>query len=101
MLPEDCSASRQSVRVGCAGWSIPKQAASQFIGAGSHLNRYSKFFKLLRDQFIFLPFAQARDVGALGQFRWLRVPILSKTPENNYSCIKAVLRFPRLIYLLR
>jgi uncharacterized protein YecE (DUF72 family) len=44
MLPEDCSGSRQSVRVGCAGWSIPRQAASQFLGAGSHLNRYSEFF---------------------------------------------------------
>lgn len=44
MLLEDCSGSRQSVRVGCAGWSIPKQVASQFAGTGSHLNRYSKFF---------------------------------------------------------
>ena len=30
MLPEDCSGSRQSVRVGCAGWSIPKHVASKF-----------------------------------------------------------------------
>jgi uncharacterized protein YecE (DUF72 family) len=44
MLLEDCSGSRQSVRVGCAGWSIPKQVAAQFVGTGSHLNRYSKFF---------------------------------------------------------
>jgi uncharacterized protein YecE (DUF72 family) len=34
----------QPVRVGCAGWSIPKQAALHFIGVGSHLNRYSEFF---------------------------------------------------------
>jgi uncharacterized protein YecE (DUF72 family) len=36
--------SGQSVRVGCAGWGIPKQASSHFIGTGSHLNRYSEFF---------------------------------------------------------
>jgi uncharacterized protein YecE (DUF72 family) len=34
----------QPLRVGCAGWSIPKQTASHFIGAGSHLHRYSAFF---------------------------------------------------------
>ena len=42
---DTCSAAGQRVRVGCAGWSIPKQAASHFIGAGSHLNRYSAFFR--------------------------------------------------------
>ena len=34
----------QPVRVGCAGWSIPKQASPHFKAGGSHLNRYSDFF---------------------------------------------------------
>jgi uncharacterized protein YecE (DUF72 family) len=33
------------VRVGCAGWSIPIQAAAYFASLGSHLDRYSQVFK--------------------------------------------------------
>jgi uncharacterized protein YecE (DUF72 family) len=36
--------SGQPVRIGCAGWNIPKQAASHFVGTGSHLIRYSELF---------------------------------------------------------
>jgi uncharacterized protein YecE (DUF72 family) len=35
---------RQPVRVGCAGWSIPGQAAAHFASGGSHLERYSQSF---------------------------------------------------------
>jgi hypothetical protein len=35
--------SRQSVRVGCAGWSIPRQGAAHFVSGGSHLERASWF----------------------------------------------------------
>jgi uncharacterized protein YecE (DUF72 family) len=34
----------ESVRVGCAGWGIPREAASHFISAGHHLERYSQVF---------------------------------------------------------
>ncbi len=30
-----------NVRIGCAGWSIPKEQASQFPADGSHLERYA------------------------------------------------------------
>lgn len=30
------------IRVGCAGWSIPKQRSADFPSAGSHLERYSQ-----------------------------------------------------------
>jgi uncharacterized protein YecE (DUF72 family) len=30
--------------VGCAGWSIPRQAADAFPVAGSHLERYAGVF---------------------------------------------------------
>jgi uncharacterized protein YecE (DUF72 family) len=30
------------VRIGCAGWSIPKQFASRFPDGGTHLERYSR-----------------------------------------------------------
>ncbi len=33
-----------NVRVGCAGWNIPKQFASQFATHGTHLERYSRRF---------------------------------------------------------
>lgn len=33
------------VRVGCAGWSIPKERASHFPQMGSHLNRYAQRFR--------------------------------------------------------
>jgi uncharacterized protein YecE (DUF72 family) len=32
------------VRVGCAGWSIPRHAAAYFASVGSHLDRYSQVF---------------------------------------------------------
>jgi uncharacterized protein YecE (DUF72 family) len=32
------------VRVGCAGWSIPKHAAAHFACVGSHLDRYAQVF---------------------------------------------------------
>lgn len=30
----------QSIRIGCAGWTIPKQSASRFPAVGTHLARY-------------------------------------------------------------
>jgi uncharacterized protein YecE (DUF72 family) len=41
---DNCRDSCQPVRVGCAGWNIPKQSAPHFIAGGSHLVRYSSFF---------------------------------------------------------
>jgi uncharacterized protein YecE (DUF72 family) len=35
---------RQPVRVGCAGWNIPRDAIGQFASRGSHLERYSRSF---------------------------------------------------------
>jgi uncharacterized protein YecE (DUF72 family) len=32
------------IRVGTAGWSIPRAAASRFATAGTHLQRYARFF---------------------------------------------------------
>jgi uncharacterized protein YecE (DUF72 family) len=32
------------VRIGCAGWNIPKDHASSFPSAGSHLERYARRF---------------------------------------------------------
>jgi uncharacterized protein YecE (DUF72 family) len=34
----------QSMRIGCAGWNIPRLAAPIFNGEGTHLERYSKVF---------------------------------------------------------
>src|ERR1700685_1770913 len=34
--------SSQPVRVGCAGWNIPRDAARYFGSDGSHLERYAK-----------------------------------------------------------
>jgi uncharacterized protein YecE (DUF72 family) len=31
-----------AVRVGCAGWAIPPRYAHQFVGVGSHLQRYAQ-----------------------------------------------------------
>jgi uncharacterized protein YecE (DUF72 family) len=31
-----------AVKVGCAGWSIPPRYAHQFVGSGSHLQRYAQ-----------------------------------------------------------
>jgi uncharacterized protein YecE (DUF72 family) len=38
-----------AVRVGCAGWSIPKEHAGRFPEAGSHLVRYSQRFPAVED----------------------------------------------------
>ena len=33
------------VRIGTAGWSIPRAAASRFVSAGTHLERYSRLLR--------------------------------------------------------
>lgn len=33
-----------NIRIGCAGWSIPRQFAGRFAPNGSHLERYSQIF---------------------------------------------------------
>jgi uncharacterized protein YecE (DUF72 family) len=34
----------QTIRIGCAGWNIPRESASNFVPEGSHLDRYSRAF---------------------------------------------------------
>ena len=36
--------SREPIRVGSAGWTVPREAAAHFISGGSHLERYSQVF---------------------------------------------------------
>ena len=43
-IEESPTTLRESVRVGCAGWSIPRQSAACFASRGSHLERYSQAF---------------------------------------------------------
>lgn len=33
---------RQPIRIGCAGWNIPRAAAGDFISGGTHLQRYAQ-----------------------------------------------------------
>jgi uncharacterized protein YecE (DUF72 family) len=43
--PEESRASsREPIRIGCAGWSIPRQSAADFPPGGTHLERYSQEF---------------------------------------------------------
>lgn len=35
----------KALRIGTAGWSIPRQHASHLHGEGTHLDRYSQFFR--------------------------------------------------------
>src|SRR5271154_6912452 len=32
------------IRIGCAGWNVPRDGAAQFASGGSHLERYSRVF---------------------------------------------------------
>ena len=43
-IKESRTLSRQPVRVGCAGWNVPRQVAGHFVSRGSHLERYSQAF---------------------------------------------------------
>src|SRR5580692_8694648 len=43
-IDEGDISSHDPVRVGCAGWSIPRQAGAHFVSIGSHLKRYSQVF---------------------------------------------------------
>jgi uncharacterized protein YecE (DUF72 family) len=43
-IEEKPTFARQTVRVGCAGWNIPRQAAARFASSGSHLERYAQAF---------------------------------------------------------
>ena len=42
--PSSRSEFEESVRIGCAGWSVPALAAAEFPSAGTHLERYSRVF---------------------------------------------------------
>lgn len=44
LIKESRAFSRQPVRVGCAGWNIPRQATRHFASRGSHLERYAQLF---------------------------------------------------------
>jgi uncharacterized protein YecE (DUF72 family) len=35
------TAAESAVRIGCAGWSLPRAEVSRFVAAGSHLERYA------------------------------------------------------------
>ena len=35
-------AQRRIIRIGTAGWSVPKQYAGRFPGEGAHLERYAR-----------------------------------------------------------
>jgi len=37
-----CQVPSQPIRVGCAGWNIPRQAIAHFASAKNHLERYSQ-----------------------------------------------------------
>src|SRR4051812_27200106 len=39
---EEASVTTHAIRVGCAGWSIPKEHAGRFPEEGSHLARYAR-----------------------------------------------------------
>ncbi len=41
---EDRLVVMRPVRVGCAGWSIPRETIAHFVPGGSHLERYSQVF---------------------------------------------------------
>jgi uncharacterized protein YecE (DUF72 family) len=43
-IEESHISSRDRVRIGCAGWGIPRQAAAHFVSGGNHLERYSQVF---------------------------------------------------------
>ena len=43
-IEESHISAREPVRVGCAGWSIPRQTVAHFVSAGNHLERYSQAF---------------------------------------------------------
>ena len=45
----------QPVRIGCAGWNIPRDSAAEFPVDGTHLARYLTCSQLRRDQFVVLP----------------------------------------------
>ena len=44
LIEESHIFSREPVRVGCAGWNIPRQDAGHFVSGESHLERYSQEF---------------------------------------------------------
>jgi uncharacterized protein YecE (DUF72 family) len=44
-INKDRISSKLGVRVGCAGWSIPREDSVHFVSVGSHLNRYAQVFK--------------------------------------------------------
>ena len=73
------SANRQSpipkLRVGCAGWSIPREDRAHFPDAGSHLERYAEVFNAVEINSSFyrthLPRTYARWAASVpGDFRF-------------------------------
>src|SRR5271154_6976869 len=43
-MKQGLTISRQPIRIGCAGWNIPRNLAGSFVSAGTHLERYALTF---------------------------------------------------------
>ncbi|MEP6873342.1 MAG: DUF72 domain-containing protein [Burkholderiales bacterium] len=72
-----------SIRIGTAGWGIPRDTKASFPGGGSHLSRYSRVFKCVEVNSSFYR-SHRREVYA----RWA-----SETPPDFRFAVK----IPRLI----
>ena len=60
------SSASAALRIGTAGWSVPKDHAGHFPETGSHLERLAQDLQCRRDQHVVLPPAQERHLRALG-----------------------------------
>jgi uncharacterized protein YecE (DUF72 family) len=67
------------VRIGCAGWNIPKAFASEFASGGTHLERYSRQFFCTEINSCFY-----RAHGCKSWQRWAE-----SVPENFQFSVKA------------
>ena len=73
---------RRMVRIGTAGWVIPRQSAEMAAGEGSHLERYARVI-MCGDQFELPSGAPAGDVGAVGGGGAGGLPVFGEVSEDG------------------
>ena len=88
------------MRIGTAGWSISRDAASAFPGEGRHLERYARCARLRRDQFLVPPQPPRRGLPALGRAdaAWLslfgQAAARHQPRRASASCTRAAAAIP-------
>jgi len=73
------------VRIGTAGWSIPRAAACRFESAGTHLERYARLFRCAEINSSFHRPHAANDLREVAQQHTCGFPVRRQDASDDYA----------------